>query len=381
LNKEIKYFKKMTDYTPEINILSKDDFKPSTIVVKGILNTKLDINIVSNFLIINHIFNDKNERVRSISGSRKSIEYFGIEGIIVSVCYKKNIRRGMRTGAMNNMVSIDIQYGGKNIHMKLSANCICSVGTSQIESGKKVVNKLLEHITELQNWLNFSNSLDTDLKKKNIDWLINNLNKYKQGTRSKEIIKDLVIPEEMNSKFINLLLKYFDDFDDFEKFKNHLDFFSEELLLCDKKIECSKFTIFNSVYHVRPIKNPNFEMPLYKLAPFLANIGVNVSFHNDFSEGCNVCFDVDEEKEGFNHEDKSYKHRFTIYMTSKIRQSSPTSKDEAYKYYLAMVNLLKMFFNEKNIDFKKYIQEKIEVKDDTKIFLKEKKAKKEKKVS
>jgi hypothetical protein len=369
LNKEKIFFKEMSEFIPEINVLKKEDFKPSTITVKGILSSKIDINIISQFLPIDHIFNAENERVRSISGSRQSIEYFGPEGIIVSVCYKK-IRRGMRTGAMNNMVSVDIQFGGKNIHIKVSSGCICSVGTSQIDAGKKVVNKLLEHISNLQKYLTYSNSLDIDTKKKNINWLLEEIKDVKPKTRTREIIRDLKIPKGMDSQFIDILLKYYNDYDNLNDYKDHIEKLTEELILSDNKIECDKFTIFNSVYHFRPIKNINFEMPLFKLAPFLAKIGCNVSFHNDFSEGCNVCFDVEEEKEGLNHEDKSYKHRFTIYMTSKIRQSSPTSKEEAYKYYLGITNLLKMFFKEKDIDFNKYVTEQVDVSNDVKILLK-----------
>jgi len=112
----------------------------------------------------------------------------------------------------------------------------------------------------------------------------------------KKNIKNIKIPDNMNAKFVNLLLKYYDDYDDLEKYKTHIENLMDELLLSDNKIECSKFTIFNSVYHIQPIKNTNFKMPLHKLAPFLAEIGANVSWHNVFSEGCNVCFNAEEEK-------------------------------------------------------------------------------------
>ena len=80
-----------------------------------------------------------------------------------------------------------------------------------------------------------------------------------------------------------------------------------------------------------------------------------VEYHNWTSEGVNICIDIEEEKKGPNHANKEYKHRFTVHETTKIRQCSPTSRDEAYKNYLGIMNLLKIFFRENDIDYKKYI--------------------------
>lgn len=355
-------------FDQEIKVLKKEDFIPSTIVVKGILSSKIDINILSKFLPIDHQFDEDNKRIKLISGSRKHIEYYGPEGSIVSIGYK-TIRRGMRTGAMNNMVSLDMQLGGKNIHIKLSATSIMSVGTKTIDAGKKVVNKVIEHILSLQEYLNYSNSLTKEEKQENIDWL---LKEIEFGQRKKEILRNLNLPENVNKKYIFFLLNYFDDYDDKKDFTNHIMSTKEDLIICEEIVSCNKYDIFNSVFHMQPITNPNFKMPLHKLAPFLADLGVSVSWHNALSEGCNVCFDIEEEKEGINHEDKSYKHRFTIYITSKIKQTSPTLKDEAYKYYLGLTNLIKLFFQQKDIDFKKYISNDIQLKNNVKILLKTK---------
>ena len=358
-------------FIPEVNVLEKEDFMPATIVLKGIFTSKIDINILSKFLFIDHKFNKKNERIKLISGSRKNIEYFGPEGSIVSIGYKNN-RRGMRTGAMNNMVSIDMQLGGKNIHIKFSSTSITNVGTRTVEAGKKVIKKILEHATSLQQYLDYSNSLTKEEKEENIQWLTNELENFEEGTRKKDLINELRVPKGMNERYINFLINYFDDFDEKKDFKNHCQLTKEILILCEEKVSCKKYAIYNSVFHMRPISNPNFKMPLHKLAPFLALKGVYVSWHNALSEGLNICFDVEEEKVGINHEDKFYKHRFTIYITSKIKQTSPTLKDEAYKYYAGLMNLIKMFFKEKDIDFKKYITNNIPVNDNIKILLQSK---------
>ena len=119
----------MSTITPEINILTEEQFTPSTMTIKGILSESININNLSQYLFIHHIFDETNQRVKKASGSRRKIDYYGREGDIVSVCYK-NIRRGMRAGAMNNMVTVDIQYLGNNIHLKISSNTITSVGIS-----------------------------------------------------------------------------------------------------------------------------------------------------------------------------------------------------------------------------------------------------------
>ena len=181
----------MSKYTPEIKILKEEDFIPSTIVVKGILSNKLDIVVLSKYLVISHKFDKDNNRIYLESGTRKGIEYFGPEGCLVFVGYRE-VKRGMRTGAMNNMVSIDLQYGGKNIHIKLSKNSITSVGTNSLEAGKKAVTKILEHISNTKNFLEFSNNLDNNIKFKNIVWLLNYIKAFEKGTRVDKILDSLI---------------------------------------------------------------------------------------------------------------------------------------------------------------------------------------------
>ena len=344
----------MSKFIPDIKILSKKEFVPSTIVVKGILSSKIDIIVLSKFLKITHKFNKDNERIRLVSGTRKGIEYFGPEGCIVFVGYRET-KRGMRTGAMNNMVSIDLQYGGKNIHIKLSKSSITSVGTNSLEAGKKAVNKIMEHINETKNFLEFSNSLETTEKNNCIEWLLKYLKDFKEGTREEDIIKVIDIPEKLNKKFIYNILKYYNDHEILGDFYDHISLLTNKLSLSEEEISCKEYDIYNSVYHIRPIDNPNFILPLNKLAPFLANEGVCTTWHNALSEGCKICFDIENIKEGVNHEDKYYKHRITILNTSKIIQSSPTLRDEAYKYYLGTIKLIQKFLNSQDIDFKQYV--------------------------
>ena len=114
----------------EVKILKEDEYVPSTVTMVSRFNKTINVVDISTYLPVVHLFNKKTgERLKLDSGTRTSIKYYGYEGIIISICYKK-IRRGMRTGAMNNMVSLDIQHGGKNIHVKLSSNTDPSLTTS-----------------------------------------------------------------------------------------------------------------------------------------------------------------------------------------------------------------------------------------------------------
>jgi hypothetical protein len=340
----------------EINIISEEDFKPSTITLKAIFSVSVKIKNLSEFLPINNIFDENGKRRYLVSGSRESINYFGPEGSVVSMCYQKT-RRGMRTGAMNNMVSTDIQYNHKNIHLKISAGSILSVGTSNLEDGKKVFETMIEHIINLQNNLEVINKISKEDKEKSINWIRKNCHENGKILRLKEFNEKII---DRSNFFIIFCSQYINDFDDMNKYIEKLENFYDEINIFSGELSCDNLNIYNSVYHISPIKQKNFRMPLHRLGPWMAEKGIGAEFHNWSSEGVNICFDIEEEKGDINHADKEYKHRFSTHETTKIRQCSPTNKKEAYKYYLGFMNLLKMFFMDPSVDYKKYIIESLD---------------------
>ena len=99
-------------------------------------------------------------------------------------------------------------------------------------------------------------------------------------------------------------MKYWDDFDNHKEYEEKVLTFLDKLEFYEGDLKCKKYDVFNSVYHIQPIKNNFFRMPLHKLAPYLASIGVQVEYHNWTSEGVNICFDIKEIKDGINHQDK-----------------------------------------------------------------------------
>jgi len=359
-------------YSPPLNIISEDKFIPSTIVLKGFFNCSINTDILTDFLIIDHKFDKDNQRIKLISGSRKNIPYYGPEGAIIFIASgSKKKKRGIRTGAMNNMISSDIQIGGKNIHVKISQKTITTVGTPTVQAAKKVIDKYIEHMTNLQKMLIYSNSLSVEEKEKNINWLTNELKRFPEKTREKDL-EDLEIPKEMDKKFLNFILKYYNDYDELKYFENHISRFLNNILLKDLEgnIECKTINVYNSVYHNNVVKTENFKMPLHKLSLYFLKLGFETNWHNVFNDGVNVCFDIEEKKDGFNNQNKFYKHRFTIYSTSEIRQSSPTFSAEAYKYYMKLIEGIKSFFKEEDIDLSKYLKTDVKCKKNLEILMK-----------
>ena len=347
-----------------IPILSFADFKSSTITIKATLTSEINVPTVANFLVINNRFDEDGKRIKKSSKSRAKIAYYGPEESIVSICYDK-LRRGMRTGAMNNMLQMDIQYSGINIHHKLSANAITIVGVPSVELAKKVSKVLTKHIVNLKKVLDYCSDIDKDDKITMINYIIEQIERYERKNKSfprlRDLNKILDIPPDMDHKFIKICLSYLDDYDSLQSteeipgYDEKLEMLTEKYtVMRTDKLDCGKFDIFNSVYHIDS-PNKNFKISLHQLAIFLHTQAVNTEYHNWTSDGVNVCFDIEEEKEGINHADKDYKHRFIVQDNCKIRQCSPTSKEEAYVNYKGLVSLINDFFDQKDADYTKYV--------------------------
>lgn len=334
-------------------ILEKKDFNPSTVTMVSNFSMSINPLDLANYLPVVHLFDKKTgERLKLVSGSRNSIKYYGIECIIISVCYKK-IRRGMRTGAMNNMVSVDLQYNNKNIHIKISSTTLTSVGTSDFEFGNNVFKIMTNHINMLNRNIKYIRNTDKEILNKNLSWLFENCSDETNNLIPMNQIKEKMLKEtNLDHNIIKSCIVYIDDFEKNEtsKYKEKIISFCNNCSYLENDLIFVKSNIFNSVYHVNIFKNIEKRIPLHKLAPYLAQKNFIVEFHNWTSEGVNICFEIEEEKLGPHHNQKDYKHRFTIHERGTIRQCSPTFKDESYRYYLGLIKQIHKFFIEENID-------------------------------
>ena len=315
----------------------------------------MDVITLSKFLPVIHLFDNEGNRIKLISGSRNSIEYYGVDKIILSVCYKK-IRRGMRTGAMNNMVSIDIQLLEKNIHVKLSANSITCVGTSGIDQGIQVFNIIKDYIYMLNSNINYCKNYKN--KSNLLKWLFKNCTGEDNNTliRLNEITKIINTSNfnEFDIQFLNICSCYIDEFDIIKDFQSKINDFLCCNVIFEEIFDFLYPSVYNSVYHCT--LDDTIRIPLHKLAPYLSNLGLTVEFHNWNSEGCNICFPIEEYKDG--HITKEYKHRFTIHERSTMRQCSPTYHDESYKFYKIIVKLINDFLEtEDTVNYTEFIKE------------------------
>lgn len=285
----------------EVKYLKEEEFNPSTITMVANFNTSINAKEISEFLPVVHLFDNRtNKRLKLISGSRNSIKYYGHEGIIISVCYKK-VRRGMRTGAMNNMISIDLQFEKKNIHIKLSSNTMTSVGTPGFEEGIKVFKIMLSHINMLNSNIKYIRNLDKNILEKNLNWLFENcVNKKNELYSTSRMLKKLDKTFDIDKRVIKSLIVYIDDFDSEEitDFTNKIHHFINDCGYFEGKLNYVEPSIFNSVYHLNIFGKNNDvnRIPNHKLAPYLADKGFIIEFHNWTSEGVNICFDIEEEK-------------------------------------------------------------------------------------
>ncbi len=338
-----------------VEILSEDDYKSSTVTMVGTLNKSIKTRSVAEYLPVVHLFNLKGERIKLDSGTRDGINFFGINGIIITSCYK-DIRRGVRLGAMNNMICSDLQILDKNVHIKLSETIITSVGTCGYENGKIAFSCMIRHLNALKDNIEHFQSLDKEEQNIIYKWIEKNC--IVEG-KLKRLV-DISSPHHIDKRGLATLLIYIDDFECYEtdKFLDKIKNIRFMENIFEGRLEDVRPKLYNSVYHIK-ICNKDERIYLHRMAAYLLDIhNISVEFHNWKSEGVIICFPIENNSE-LNTQNKEYKHRFTVHERSSMRQCSPGKKEESYKYYKGVMVLIKEFIeNGQNYDgFKKYISE------------------------
>ena len=336
-----------------VTILTEEEFKSSTITMVGTLNKTIDTRAVAEYLPVTHLYNSKGERIKLDSGTRDGINFFGINGIVITSCYK-DIRRGIRLGAMNNMICSDLQIMDRNVHIKLSETIITSVGTCGYDSGKQAFNCMIKHLNTLKENIDYFQSLENEEQEIIYRWIYKNC--IQHGKLKK--ISEIKFPHHIDPRALGTMLIYLDDFyeDETELFMKKIRNLSKMKNIFQDKLENVEPKIYNSVYHIKICENKE-RLHLHKMAPYLHDRGISVEFHNWTSEGVNICFPIENNKQ-LNTNNKEYKHRFTVHERSSMRQCSPAFKEESYKYYKGVMELIKEFIdNGQQYDFKKYVSE------------------------
>lgn len=344
----------------DVRILPKDEYKSSTVTMATSFDRQINTKVTAEYLPVVHLFSKEGERIKLVSGTRNSIEFFGINGILITSCYKKsNTVRGIRTGVMNNMICCDLQYNGKNVHLKLSDSVITSVGTKCYETGKSVFNMMLKHLNNLQENITYFRSLDQDTRKQIYDWIRENCIRNGSLLRLTDMEYTNV---NVDRRGLESLLVYLDDFDSHEidKFMEKIKRYETMENIFEGVLQSEEPKIYNSVYHISICDEKSAQrIFLHRLAPYLAEKGILVEFHNWTSEGVNICFPLEQEMVSSSNVVKEYKHRFTIHERTTMRQCSPGLKDESYKYYVGVMKLIKKFIEDGQVfdEYKSYISE------------------------
>jgi len=341
----------------ELNILSQEDYKPTTITARDSFNTSIDVSNVAKYLPIYHIYNDDGSRflIKQNEKKKKKIPFKGLDKQIVSICYN-NIKRGIRQGkSMDNMLSLDIQIINKNIHIKISSDSILALGARSLDEAIIANNTIIAYIKETQKSLDYISSFDNDNIQRHICFLKKTIedNKYNKRKIFKYFSNDIL---NIDKELINIFLLYLEDYDikDYEQYYNKLKEMKEKITICKDNLKTTgDYVIYNAVYYNELLEG--HLIPLHHLAPFLGKYGIMVEYDNRNSTGLTACFNVEEEKNNLNGDNKTYKHRFTVMLSGKIKQVSACTVEESYKYYKGFSNLLKKFYERDDLNFEEYM--------------------------
>lgn len=326
-------------------------FNVSTITMVTTLQGVVNIQSAFETLCIYYPRNPDGSRFVHPTKTREKIPYFGNANSIVCLKYDGSVR-GIRQneGQMNNVVSVDLQCCEKNINLKLAPSNIQLTGSRSEEMGKEAFGVLCSHINGIQEELSHRDNLSEETRMATLAWLQTHLSGL--ALTKEEFLLQLVNSDEKIDKRLGFFLfSYFDEFDEFEKYWQKVHRIMEIKKICSEPIRIGEARICTSVYNYKIGK----EISLIQMTNHLHNKGLNVSFHNWNSTYLNVSIPVftqnksstpesrgsgetfatlstlySDDSTYYDEKKKKLKvHRFIIYRGGSIKQTSPTTYEEA----------------------------------------------------
>ena len=238
---------------------------------------------------------------------------------------------------MNNVVSIDLQTGNKNVNIKLARSRVQLTGANSDKMGENAFNVLCLHLNMIQNHINYVRSIPMEIRDKTIQWVIDNLDTEDYNVSVNEAVNDLGIDSNLA-----LFLLQFSETLTQEEFVTKVNYiyksiFEEGSNICNENIDIIDCVISNSVYNY----NIGREVSLIELTKHLDKKGFSVSFHNWNSTHLKLAIPIfDDDKstpsESSGSSGKIRAHRFCLHRSGSCKQTSPTS-------YVEAVNARKMF--------------------------------------
>lgn len=310
------------------------DIKPSNIVMLAKVSTKLNLKSIYELLtIINVDF-----KISKKNKSRDKIPFFGDENVIIGLRHN-SLSRGIRQdgGQVKNLIAVDLQICGKNVHIKISQNNMLMMGLLSPQMGKIASISCLEHIKMVnKRWKHILN-LNENIRENSITWLIDCL-RLENGKilmyDSSEFLEKLKkIPENVDYKAVRFLSMFTYEHPTVESFLEKIETLKKLDSLCfEKKPKILLRNICNSVYNYQI----NLNCSLIDLSIALRNKGISAAYDN-FTDPSNVHVmipinsiqhDVNiKKKKNVNikkNKPNIQAHRFKIGKYGTIKQYSPT---------------------------------------------------------
>ncbi|CAH6418863.1 Hypothetical protein POVN_LOCUS587 [uncultured virus] len=353
-------------------------FQATNMVMVTILDGDTNISLPALYELLTIVKVDYTIGTKHAGGSRVKIPYFGLEGILVSVRFNMK-SRGIRNqgGQLRNVVSIDLQYAGKNIHLKVSSKKIALMGALTEQMGTGAFQMLLDHMHMVEGHWRHIRGLDQDARQAALRWLCETLlGTPVEGSDAYTLKKfdDLGVteafanpPADVDKRAVTYLAMFASEFTYYHEFVNKLNtLFELTTSIYDRAPLMGPPKITNAVYNY----SIGQRVSLIMLCRRLHELGYGVSYHNwhkakafrvmiPIEQKGNVVMELDEddgtpldidstddttpisddevtepvvdvqgltapEKPRPHKESKMPAHRFTIYQGGSIRQSSPT---------------------------------------------------------
>lgn len=299
--------------------------KASTVTMVASLNTTVNIEVLYDLFSVMYPRNPDGTRFFHPKNIRNKIPFFGIPNSIICVKYKGKIR-GIRQneGQMNNVVSIDLQVCNKNINLKLAKTNIQLTGATSYEMGEHAFKVLCAHVNMVNSNITHIRSIDADLRKKTISWVLEQVNsKETLPTMNLELIENDKSIDKITASFIWQFTEDFDTHEPYvekiERIKSFIE--NESLQITDSELGLENIRISNSVYNF----NLGKEVSLIQLTKHLMNKGFSVEFHNWNATHLKISIPIEEEEESA----KIKAHRFSVHKNFSIKQTSPSCYEQA----------------------------------------------------
>lgn len=298
------------------------------------------------------------------SGKLK-IPYYGVEDVIVSIRYKKE-SRGIRnvSGQSDNFVSVDLQIGGHNVHIKLSSNNALVMGVTSVEEGTEAVNCLLDLIYQTDQNLAYLREVQPNVLERGLVYLASVATDNSSGLSLPD--SDVFIAElekhnqehpddKVDEMVAKVLLARGYELETFEELERTVNTLLRYKKIDPDQVEIIETEVSNSAYNYKlQFYEPDGEIGqgvfiLKNLA--LAIIGmqnpsITAAHHNWHSKYANVVIAtqgvVDGKLllDGTDENRPQHVHRFNISESGSIRQWSPSVKEEAYLVHRELLSIL-----------------------------------------